>query len=77
MGPKIPVMVWSLPVILLALRWRDISLAHSVECWTSYLEALGSNSTWSELSHELFISTFLLFPFTIETTTKIMTKKKK
>ena len=36
------VRVWGLLVLLLALRYLDISLAHSVECWILNLEAQGS-----------------------------------
>ena len=54
------VRVWGLLVLLLALRYLDISLAHSVECWILNLEAPGSIPAWGEL----FISTFPLFPVT-------------
>ena len=51
---------WGLPVLLLALHWWDISLAHSVECWILNLEAPGSIPAWGEL----FISTFPLHSVT-------------
>ena len=51
---------WGLPVLLLALRKWDISLAHSVECWILNLEAPGSIPAWGEL----FISVFPPFPVT-------------
>ena len=51
---------WGLSVLLLALRYGDISLAHSVEYWILNLEAPGSIPTWVEL----VISTFPLFPVT-------------
>ena len=35
-------MVLGLSVLLLALHYWDISLAHSVECWILNLEAPGS-----------------------------------
>ena len=44
------------------LESGNVSLAHSVDCWTLNLEAPGSILAWDELSCELFISTFLLFP---------------
>ena len=47
-----------LPVILLALCYKDISQYHSVESWSLNLEAAGSIPAWGEL----FISTFPLFP---------------
>ena len=40
---------WGLSVLLLALRWWDISLAHSVECWILNLEAPGSIPAWGEI----------------------------